>query len=147
MTDSLLHEFQFSLFPSIQALCNPLSLSMGGTHDLFLIQEYGRAVDRLQMETYTMFFDWKTQDCQNDYNTQGNLKIQCSPYEITNVIFQRARTEKIMYVWKEKWPRTAKAIRERKKWNWRISGSLTSDYTTNHTNQNSMELVQKRNTG
>ena len=35
------------LSPSIQALCNPLSLSTGGTHDLFLIQEYGEADDML----------------------------------------------------------------------------------------------------
>ena len=39
------------------------------------------------MESYTMFFNWKNQYCQNDYTTQGNLQIQCNPYWITNGIF------------------------------------------------------------
>ena len=29
------------------------------------------------MERYTMLLDWKSQYCQNDYTTQGNLQIQC----------------------------------------------------------------------
>ena len=44
------------------------------------------------METYAMFVDWKNQYCQNDYGTQGNLQIQCNPYQITNGIFHRTRT-------------------------------------------------------
>ena len=32
-----------------------------------------------QMERYTMFVDWKDQNCQNDYTIQGNLQIQCNP--------------------------------------------------------------------
>ena len=32
------------------------------------------------------------QYCQNDYTTQGNLQIQCNPYQITNGIFHRTRT-------------------------------------------------------
>ena len=39
------------------------------------------------MEGYTMFLDWKNQYCQNDYTTQGNIQIQCNPYEINNGIF------------------------------------------------------------
>ena len=31
--------------------------------------------------------------CQNDYTTQGNLQIQCNPYQITNGIFHRTRTK------------------------------------------------------
>ena len=30
---------------------------------------------------------------QNDYNTHGNLQIQCNPYQITNGVFHRTRTE------------------------------------------------------
>ena len=48
------------------------------------------------MERYTMFLDWKNQYCQNDYTTQGNLQIQCNPYQITNGIFHRTRTKKIL---------------------------------------------------
>ena len=41
------------------------------------------------MERYTVFLEWKNQYCQNDYTTQGNLQIQCNPYQITRGIFQR----------------------------------------------------------
>ena len=46
-----------------------------------------------QMERYTMFLDWENQYCENDYTTQGNLQIQCNPYQITNGIFHRAGTQ------------------------------------------------------
>ena len=39
-----------------------------------------------------MFLDWKNQYCQNGCTTQGNLQIQCNPYQITNGIFHRTRT-------------------------------------------------------
>ena len=44
------------------------------------------------MEKYTMFMDWKNQYSENEYTTQSNLKIQCNPYQATNSIFQRTRT-------------------------------------------------------
>ena len=44
-------------------------------------------------ERYTMFFDWKNQNCENDSTTQNNLQIQCNPYQTTNVIFHRTRTK------------------------------------------------------
>ena len=44
------------------------------------------------MERYMMFLDQKDQYCQNDYTTtQGNLQIQCNPYQITNGVFHRTR--------------------------------------------------------
>ena len=45
------------------------------------------------MERYTMLLDWKNQYCQNDYTTQGNLQIQCNPYQITKDILHRTRIE------------------------------------------------------
>ena len=45
-------------------------------------------------ERYSTFLDWKNQYCQNDCTTQGNLQIQCSPYQITNFIFHRTKTKK-----------------------------------------------------
>ena len=39
-----------------------------------------------------MFLDWN-QHCQNDYTIQGNLQIQCHPYQITSGIFHRTRTK------------------------------------------------------
>ena len=45
------------------------------------------------MESYTMLLDWKNQYCQNDYTTQGNLQIQCNPYQITKDILHRTGKE------------------------------------------------------
>ena len=44
------------------------------------------------MERYTMFVDQKNQYCQNDSPTQGNLKIECNSYRITNGIVHIRRT-------------------------------------------------------
>ena len=44
------------------------------------------------MEKYTMFMDQKNQYSENEYTTQSNLQIQCNPYQATNGIFQRTRT-------------------------------------------------------
>ena len=40
-----------------------------------------------------MFMGRKNQYCENDYTTKCNLQIQCDPYQITNDIFHRTRTE------------------------------------------------------
>ena len=37
--------------------------------------------------------DWKNQYSENDYTTQSNLLIHCNPYQATNGIFHRTKTE------------------------------------------------------
>ena len=44
------------------------------------------------MEKQTMFMEWKNQYSENEYTTQGNLQIQCNPYQATNGIFHRTIT-------------------------------------------------------
>ena len=68
------------------------------------------------MERYTMFVDWKNQCCQNDYTIQGNLQIQCNPYQITNGIFHRTRIKQKIsrFVWRYKRPQIVKAILRKK---------------------------------
>ena len=44
------------------------------------------------MEKYAVFMNWKNQYSENEYTTQSNLQIQCNPYQATNGIFQRSRT-------------------------------------------------------
>ena len=44
------------------------------------------------MEKYTMFMNRKNQYSENENTTQSNLQIQCNPYQATNGIFHRART-------------------------------------------------------
>ena len=44
------------------------------------------------MEKYTMFMDRKNQFSENEYTTQSNLQIQYNPYQATNGILHRTRT-------------------------------------------------------
>ena len=46
------------------------------------------------MEKYTMFMDRKNQYSENEYATQRNLQIQCNPYQATDGVLHRARTNK-----------------------------------------------------
>ena len=69
------------------------------------------------MEKYTVFMDWKNQHCQNGHTTQSNLQIQCNPYQATNGILNRTRTNNFticMEIQKKKKPRIAKAILRKK---------------------------------
>ena len=62
-----------------------------------------------------MFLDWKNQSCQNDCTTQGNLQIQCNLYQVTNGIFCRSRTKKILkFTWRHTKPQKARAILRKK---------------------------------
>ena len=66
------------------------------------------------MEKHTMFMDWKNQYSENEYTTQSNLQIQCNPYQATNGIFHRARTNNFTILWNYKIPQVAKAIWRKK---------------------------------
>ena len=74
------------------------------------------------MEKYTMFMDWKNQYSENEYITQSNLQIQCNPYQTTNGIFHRARTNNFticMEIKKKKKNQNSQSNLEKEKWNWR----------------------------
>ena len=61
-----------------------------------------------------MLLGWKNQYCENDYTTKSNLQIQCSPYQITNDIFHRARTKHFTILYGNTRPRIVKAILRKK---------------------------------
>ena len=70
------------------------------------------------MEKYTMFMDRKNQYSENEYTTQSKLYIQCNPYQATNGIFHRARTNNFTICMeiqkKKKKTQIAKAILRKK---------------------------------
>ena len=52
---------------------------------------------------------------KDDYTIQGNLQIQFNPYQITNGIFYKTRTKKILeFVWRHKILQITKAILRKK---------------------------------
>ena len=62
-----------------------------------------------------MFMDQKNQYSENEYTTQSNLQIQCNPYQATNGIFHRTRTNNFTILYgNTKKPRIAKAILRKK---------------------------------
>ena len=67
-----------------------------------------------QMERYTMFVDWKDQNCQNDYTIQGNLQIQYNPYQATNGNFHITKTNNFTIYMETQKPQRAKAILRKK---------------------------------
>ena len=71
------------------------------------------------MERYTMFMDQKNQYSENEYTTQNNLQIQCDPYQATNGIFHRMRTNNFTIRMKIQKPSNSQSNLEKKEWNWR----------------------------
>ena len=81
------------------------------------------------MEKYTMFMDWKTQYNENEYTTQSNLQIQCNPYQGTNGIFQRTRTNNLK-IYMETQKALNSQIKLEKGMDLEELTCLTVDYTT-----------------
>ena len=82
------------------------------------------------MEKYTMFMDWKNQYSENEYTTQSNLQIQCNPYQATNGILHRARTNNFTICMEIQKTSNSQSNLEKEEWNWRKSTRLTSGSTT-----------------
>ena len=80
------------------------------------------------MEKYTVFMDQKNQYSENEYNTQSNLQSQCNPYQATNGIFHRAKTNNFTICMEIQKPLNSQAILERMELE--ESTCLTSGSTT-----------------
>ena len=63
--------------------------------------------------------DWKNQYSENEYNTQSDIKIQCNPYQATNGIFHRARTNNFTTCVEIQRPSNSQNNLEKEEWNWR----------------------------
>ena len=81
------------------------------------------------MEKYTVFMDWKNQYSENEYTTQSNLHIQSNPYQATNGIFHRTRTNNFT-VFMEMQKNLEQPKHLEKRMELEESTCLTSDYTT-----------------
>ena len=56
---------------------------------------------------------------KNDYTIQSNLQIQCNPYQATNVIFHRTRTNNFTICMEIQKTLNRESNLEKEEWNWR----------------------------
>ena len=72
------------------------------------------------MEKYIMFMDQKNQYSEMEYTTQSNLQFQCNPYQATNGIFHRDRTNNFTICMEiQKKTSNSQSNLEKEEWNWR----------------------------
>ena len=71
------------------------------------------------MEKYTMFMDRKNQYSENEYTTQSNLQIQCNPYQATNGIFNRTRTNNFTICMETQKTSNSQSNLEKEEQNWK----------------------------
>ena len=94
------------------------------------------------MEKYTMFMDRKNQYSENEYTTQSNLQIQCNPYQATNGIFHRARTNNFTICMKIQKTSNSQSSLEKEEWNWRNQTAWLQALLQSYSHQDSMVLTQ-----
>ena len=96
------------------------------------------------MEKYTMFMDWKNQYSENEYTTQSNLYIQCNPYQATNSIFHRARTNNFTICMEIQKTLNSQSNLEKEEWNWSNQIAWPQALLQSHSHQDSMVLAQRQ---
>ena len=96
------------------------------------------------MEKYTMFMDQKNQYSENEYTTQSSLKIQCNPYQDTNSIFHRGRTNNFIICMEIQKTSTSQSNLEKEEWNWRNQPAWLQALLQSHSHQDSMVLAQRQ---
>ena len=73
------------------------------------------------MEKYTMFMDQKNQYSENEYTTQNNLQMQCNPYQATDSIFHKTRTNNFTICVETQKTSNRQSNLEKEEWNWTMS--------------------------
>ena len=96
------------------------------------------------MERHTMLLDWKNQYYQNGYIIQGNLQIQCNPYQVTKDIFHRIRTKYLKVRLEAQKTQNSHSHPEKEKWSWRNQAPLIQTILQYYSQQNCVVLVQKQ---
>ena len=66
-----------------------------------------------------MFLGGKNQYCENHCSTKCNLHIRCIPYQITDGIFHRTRTNNFTICMEIQKTLNSQSNLEKEEWNWR----------------------------
>ena len=96
------------------------------------------------MDSYSMFLGRENQYCENDYTTKCNLQIQCNPYQITNGIFHRTRTQKFTIHMEAQKTLNSQSSLEKEEWSWRNQASWLQIMLQRYSHQDNMVLAQKQ---
>ena len=96
------------------------------------------------MEKYTMFMDRKNQYSENEYTTQSNLQIQCNPYQATNGIFHRARTNNFTICMEIQKTLNSQRNLEKEEWNWRNQPAWLQALKQSYSHQDSIVPAQRQ---
>ena len=96
------------------------------------------------MEKYTVFMYQKNQYNQNEYTTQWNLQIQCNPYQATNSIFHRARTNNFIIYMEVQKTSNSQSNLEKEEWNWRYQPAGLRALLQSHSHQHSMVQAERQ---
>ena len=76
--------------------------------------------------------------------TQGNLQIQCNPYQITNGIFHRTRTKNLKICMETQKTPNSQSNLEKEKQSWRNQAPWFQTILQSYSHQNSVILAQKQ---
>ena len=90
-----------------------------------------------------MFLDWKNQYCKNGHTTQSNLQIQCNPYQMTQDIFHRTRTNYSNISMEPQKTQNRQSNPEKQKPSRRHNSPRLQEILQSHSHQNSVVLVSK----
>ena len=91
-----------------------------------------------------MLLDWESQYYQNDYTMQGNLQIQCNPYQITKDIFHRTQTKCFKVCLEAQKTQTSQRHPEKEKRSWRNQAPRLQTILQSNSHQNPMVLAQRQ---
>ena len=80
----------------------------------------------------------------NNYTSQGNLQIQCNPYQITKDIFHRTQTKYFKVCLEAQKTQNSQRHPEKEKWSWRNQAPGLQTILQSNSRQNCMLLAQKQ---
>ena len=76
--------------------------------------------------------------------TQSNLQVQCNPYQATNGIFHRARTNNFTFCMEIQKSSNSQSNLEKEELNWRNQPAGLQALLQSHSHQDSMVLAQRQ---
>ena len=95
----------------------------------------------------TMFVGWKNQYTENEHSTQSNLYIQCNPYQATDSIFHRTRTNNFRICIETNKTSNIQNSLEKEEWTCRNQPTGLQAILQSSNHQESMVLAQRQKCG